>query len=449
MNGLALALVAGAGALLSGCSGCSRDQAAPSEAGGTSASAAPVGSAAVVAEVLPRCRVDGPRLALSGEDVVAGEAVLAPDALYLGVVRREGTKRLAGVVRASLDLSTSKVFDLGPALGDDPPPMPRLRGTTPIVTGFARRAAGDAGAGDAGVGIMGATRRLEISRIEASGLVLESAIGQQADESLAYDVAWPAGAAAGAGLVAWDEDAPPEVAAALGDRGIVKVQLLGAGAKARVASPEKSDAEVPRLLARPGGYWLAWLARRAEAAEDAGPTGNAEGPGERRAYRWVELVALDAKGEATSPVRRISPEKGRVASFDLVRGTTDAQVVVLVQDEAAFAEGAGERMVRYVTDGDKVDSADLLDGGIGHALADLLPASGPNRWLAFVDPQEHAHLVPLGPTLRVAGANTTEPALDGARVLGTVPPDVVYAVGSAAGAEVAGGRVELRRLVCR
>jgi hypothetical protein len=405
----------------------------------------------VVAETLPRCRIDGARLALPGDDVVAGEAVLGPDALYLGVVRREGAKRLAGVVRASLDLSTSRMIELGPALGDDPPPTPRLRGPTPFVTSFTRRAAGDAGAGDGGAGRMGTSRRLDIARVDGTTLVSEGTIAQQADESLAYDVAWPEGDAAGPGLVAWDEDAPPEVAAALGDRGLVKVQLLGAGTKARVASPDKSDAEAPRLLARPGGYWLAWLARRAEAAEDAGPNGNAEGPGERRAYRWVELVSLDTKGEATSPVRRISPEKGRVASFDLVRtgGATDAQVVVLVQDEAAHAEGAGERMVRYVTDGDRVDAADLLDGGIGHALADLLPPTGDSRWLSFVDPQEHAHLLPLGPTLRVAGANTTEPALDGARVLGTTPPDVLYAVGPAGTAEVVGGRVELRRLVCR
>ncbi|MEO7096876.1 MAG: hypothetical protein ABI175_26695, partial [Polyangiales bacterium] len=243
MNRLAvglLGLFASGVATLSGCSGCSRDQAPAAEAGTASSSAGPFGSGvvpSVVAEVLPRCRVDGARLALPGEDVVAGEAVLAPDALYLGVVRREGTKRLAGVVRASLDLSTSKMIELGPALGDDPPPTPRLRGTTPIVTGFARRAAADAGAGDAGLGIMGATRRLEIARVEGSALVVETTIAQQADESLAYDLAWPEGAGAGAGLVAWDEDAPPEVAAALGDRGIVKVQLLGAGTKARVASP--------------------------------------------------------------------------------------------------------------------------------------------------------------------------------------------------------------------
>jgi hypothetical protein len=310
------------------------------------------------------------------------------------------------------------------------------------VSWFARRAGAGTGV-DAGS--MGATRTLEIARLEPSGLVAEASVAQQADESLAYDVAWPDGE--GAGLVAWDEDAPAAVAQALGDRGVVKVQLLGAGKKAHVASPEKSDAEAPRLLARPGGYWLAWLARRPEASEDAGPNGNPEGPGERRAYRWVELVALDANGEPTSPVRRVSPEKGHVASFDLA--VTGGQLVVIVQDEAAHAEGAGERIVRYGLDVEKVDAVDLLDGGVGHALADLLPQVGEGRWLAFMDLQERAHLVPLGASLRVVGPATAEPALDGARVLAAVPPDALYAIGPAGVAAARGGRVELRRFICR
>ena len=88
-------------------------------------------------------------------------------------------------------------------------------------------------------------------------------IVQQADESLAYDIAWPE-SHQGPAIVAWDEDAPPRPGGLLSDRGVVKVQLLGVGAKSRVASPESSDAEAPRLIARRNGYWLAWLARRAE-----------------------------------------------------------------------------------------------------------------------------------------------------------------------------------------
>jgi hypothetical protein len=164
----------------------------------------------------------------------------------------------------------------------------------------------------------------------------------------------------------------------------------------------------------------------------------------------VELVALDAKGEATSPVRRVTPEKGRVASFELARD--GAAVMVVVQDEAAQAEGAGERIVRYSVDGEKVEASDLLDGGVGHALADLITPSddaGALRWLAFTDPQERAHLVPLGPTLRVTGRSTLEPVLDGARVLGSSGPDALFAIGPTGTADASFGRVELRRVVCR
>lgn len=407
------------------------------------ASSGSPGSANVVAESLPRCRVDGSKLAIPGDDVVVGDAVVSGDALLVGVVRREGGKRLASIVRASLDLASVRAVDLGAALGDDPPPSPRVHGGRAFALGFSRAP--------------GATRVLEVHRIEASGLVSEGSVVQQADESLAYDVAWPEGEPA-APLVAWDEDAPPRPAALLADRGVVKVQILGTKTdKARVASPESSDAEAPRLLARRGGYWLAWLARRSEqAGEDAGPSNTAEGAGERRAYRWVELVALDAKGEATSPVKRISPEKGRVASFDLTsiarEGDGAAQLVIVVQDEAAHAEGAGERIVRYAIDGEKIDVGDLLDGGVGHALAELLPAAADAaapRWLAFTDTQEHAHLAPLGPALRLSARPTAEPALDGARIVAAAPPDVVYAVGSSLASDAAGGRIELRRLVCR
>ena len=459
-----LSLLAG----VSGAAGCKKSE-PPPPATSSSTDTAPAAasgatsSASVVAESLPRCRVDGARLAIPGGDVVAGDAVTTADALLVGVVRREGPRRLASVVRASLDLASVTMIDVGTTLGDDPPPSPRLRGTTVFVASYARTL-GDAGAGASATapGAAGAanaagamTRMLAIARLDGTTLVREGAVVQQADESLAYDVEWPKDGNAAAPLVAWDEDAPLVAGQLLADRGVVKVQILGAG-KPRVASPDTSDAEAPRLLARRGGYWLAWLARRPEPGDDAGAA--AEGPGERRAYRWIELVALDAKGEATSPVRRVTSEKGRVASFDLAAGAADgggdARLVVVVQDEAAISEGAGERILRYTVDGqkDRVEAGELLDGGVGHALADLLPLpslaasdAGAPRWLSFTDTQEHAHLVPLGAALGLAGVPTLEPSLDGARIVASGPPgDVVYAVGPAAAAGA-----ELRRLVCR
>lgn len=455
MSASRVVLVASALAL-AGCDGCQKRESSsvPAPSGSVSSSSVPAPLPTVVAESLPRCRVDGPRLLIPGEEVVSGDGVMAPDAIFVGVVRRDGGRRLASVVRASLDLSSMKTIDLGASLGEDPPPSPRAHGGSVFVASYVRAKAG----ADAGSATGAMTRVLEVSRFEGEALVRQGAIVQQADESLAFDIGWTgpfdSAAAQGAPLVAWDEDAPLLTGQLLADRGVVKVQLVN-GPKARVASPDTTDAEAPRLLPKKGGYWLAWLARKPEATEDAGAA--PEGPGERRSYRWVELVSLDAKGEPTSPVRRITPEKGRVASFDLVQAVAEAgaepRLVLLVQDEAAHSEGAGERVVRYVVDGQRIESGDLLDGGVGHALVDVLTsADGTHapRWLAFSDPQEHTHVVPLGPSVALGAGPTAEPALDGVRVVAAGPSaEVIYAVGAAGGADAAGGRVELRRLVCR
>jgi hypothetical protein len=222
-----------------------------------------------------------------------------------------------------------------------------------------------------------------------------------------------------------------------------------------VASPETSDAEQPRLVARPGGFWLAWLARRAEDQAYS-----VEGPGEKRAYRWVEVVPLDARGEPTGPVRRVSSEKGRAASFELSSSSSNgSDLVVVVQDEAAPSEGAGARIVRYRV-AEKVESADVVDRGVGNVFAELVPSvaqsDGP-RWLAWSDTSERAHMTPLGPGLVPAGPTSSEPSLDGARVLAASPPDGIYVLVGAGGDHVANGESsntarphpELRRFVCK
>lgn len=427
--------------------GCKRSD--PRPEGDAYAAAAPLvtptsRAAVVVKEALPRCRAEGARVAIPGEDVVSGDAVVTGDALLIGAIRREGPRRIASVVRASLDLTKVTVLDVGSAPGDDPPPSPRLRGRTAFVASFARGKGVASAQGDSGPdpSASSTSRILQIARVDGGAIVVEGTVAQQADESLAFDLAWPE-EAKGPPLVAWDEDAPRRAGAVLADHGVVKVQRLGSGEKPRVVSSANTDAEAPRLLMRRGGYWLAWLARRPEAGEDAG----VEGPGETRANRWVEVVSLDANGEATAAVRRVSPEKGHVASFELASAGPDAKLVILVQDETALAEGAGERVVRYALASDRTESADLLDGGVGHSLVELLAPHGNDagspRWLAFTDLHEHAHLVPLGSALELAGAEAAEPSLDGARIVATLAPDLFYAVGDAR------GRAELRLLVCR
>ena len=92
---------------------------------------------------------------------------------------------------------------------------------------------------------------------------------------------------------------------------------------------------------------------------------------------------------------------------------------------------------------------DLVDGGVGHALAEVVAAPDGNaaRWLAWSDVAEHAHLTALGnglaPTGPGAPGTSLEPAFDGARVL-------AESSGTTAGLYVLeGDKPEIRRFACR
>ena len=424
--------------LLGACGSCGKESDPANPA--PSASASP--SAAVVAEPLPRCRKSAEKLPIQGEDVIVGDVAIGPAGLLAGIVRMNGGKRVASVVKTSLMLAEPSFEDIGPAIGDDPPPSPRWNGTQAWVAYFAGRAV-DGGAKQ---------RELVVMTLGQGGAEKSAPRPirnlQQADESTAFDVAW---AESSAGLVAWDEDGPPVVPEAGAPkkrdaepvtRGIVKVQPLVEGATGKTISPDASDADSPRLVARAaGGFWVAWLARK---PDEEAP--GIEGPGEPRQFRWVEVMALDAKGEPLGPVRRVGSEKGRAVAFELARSGAD--LVVMVQDEIAASEGA--RIVRHkLGETGKAETTDIVKDGVGHALADLVPAAAATesaRWLAWSDTHEHTHLTQLGPGLVARGKPSSEPTLEGARVLASSGETLFALAGVDPGATRT--QPELLRFVC-
>ncbi len=406
--------------LVLGCAGCgscgSKSAGGTEAAASASAAASTLAASPAVPESLPRCRREAAHVALPGEGVVVGDVAVGPKGLLVGLLHDDRGKHLAAVLRASLDLQTSRIVDVGPAFGDDPPPTPKWTGDAAWV-GYLERVTPDGGS---------KLRALRLAHLEEEAVgKVEATVLQQADESTASDIAWSED---GTAVAAWDEDAPwgSDGGGADDARGFVKVQALLPEKRApRVASPETSDAELPQLLARPkasgGGFWLAWLARRAEAEEHV-----VEGPGEPRAFRWVEVTTLDARGEPVGPgsglVRRVSPEKGRAVGFELANSGSD--LVVMVEDEAAPSEGAGARILRYLVRAkpDGIESTGIVDGGVGHGLAELVaaPVTGA-RWLAWTDNGEHAHLTALASNLTANAPTTLEPSLDGARVIAAWP----------------------------
>ena len=353
----------------------------------------------------PRCHIEGKDLPL-GEDAVVGDAIVTNGALHLGVIR----KRTGAVLKIPLDLSTQTATDTGPVRGEDPPPSPRAAGAAVVPVFYTNMKEA------------GTSRDLSVGD--------RGAVTQQADESTAFDVAFPPD---GPPVVAWDEDAPIPQGQFVPDRGQIRVQLAGETTTARVASPFTSDADAPRLARKKGGgFWLAWIAKKIENP-DAGDA--PEGPGEKRAFRWIELVALDAKGSVVGTAKRITPEKGRVVAFDLLE--VGADVIAISQDEAALTDGGGGRIVRItIDDSGGAKAQDLLEGGVGHAIADIV-----SPWIAWSDLTEHTHLLPIG-----GGVGTREPLLDGARVV-AADGDRLFAVTAVTNGP--GKGLVVRGFVCR
>ena len=409
---------------LGGCGSCSdkSSDATKSAASSSSTSTGPSasGSAGTMAfaEALPRCRADGPKTAIEGEDVIVGDATVINDEIFVGLTRRKGTAgRVGSILRVKTDLASSKVIDIAPIFGDGAAPNVFLKDGKPFVAWNLRK--------EIEAGTTRGMRELRIAPLEESGPgALSASITQQHDESTAFDIAWP--------LVAWDEDALVPEGKFIPDRGVVKVQTLPDG-KPHVVSPEATDAETPKIAPKKGGgWWVAWAARKPEV-EDAGY--RLEGAGDLRAWRWVEIVALDANGEVASPVRRVTSDKAHVVTFDFV--TADGTLAVIVQDEGAANEGGGSRVARHVVESDRISSTESVDGGLGQALADLVPAADAG-WIAWKDPHDHAWIVPASASYVPSGRATAEAALDGTRVVAAAGPGQIFVT--------SGG--ELRRFAC-
>lgn len=407
----------------------------------------------------PRCRPDGAELPVLGEDVMVGEGVAVNDAVFVGLIRRVDGKRVASVLRAPRALDTRTIVDLGPALETDRAPVPYVVRGKVWVAFFARRgddrklpAREEVGTGPKTTPLAyapGATRELRLVRVDdALALAHEGAVVQGVDESEAFDVAWPEPEGEPP-LVAWDEDAPHAPGRLLADRGVVVVQRLRAGDKPRVVSPSTTDAEAPRLLRKDKGYWIAWLAKKPDVADAGAPTPDVaralETPGEGRVVRWVEIASLDAQGNLASPVHVVSSPEGHASAFELVPSSSLDAVTVLVADEAEDLGEGGGRIARYVVAGGTVSPAQRVAAGISSAPFSLVPTDAPGKpWLAWTDTAERTHGLrfdldaKVDPTLAPAFASdagasgtlppTLEPALDGARLLASLPPDVFFAI---------------------
>jgi hypothetical protein len=397
---------------------------------------APTASAASTAHPLaaPRCKRGEGAIALGGASATAdleiGDAIAARGGFVVGLLRESQGGVMGSMALFGADTRPATFVDLGPPAGDAPPPKPVARGDGQemLLAAFYGRPQTD-----------GKTRELMLFEVTAGKPALLGVVEEEKDDSLAFDIAL----GEKGGVVVWDEDE----AGARGQaaRGVIKALALSAAAKPigapRIISGSSSDAELPRVVARRGGFWVAYLAHAPEsppltsasasrtlaaapkASAPAGVGSDLEEPGTDRSFGWVEMLALDGDGAPLGTPRRVTSEQGHVTDFELAtRSSQDAgkdAVDLFVRDEGEIVEGSGGRILRASV---RVAGADppavVVPDSVGAGKLELV-SKGASTLLFYGDGEDEVRAVPLGDARLPSAPPSIEAALGGGRILGS------------------------------
>lgn len=400
---------------------------APAEGGAAPPDAATAGPADAQDAVVPaRCRKTDVGFALDDghglADLEVGDAVAYPGGYAVGFVHRATAGRVAAVALLRRDpMGLARVVDLGPTIGDAPPPRVGWREGELVAAAYtgpldSRAASPEAGApslpGDA-------TRDVALYTIAPAASAAPAAaplsVPQRRDDSLALDVAF----AAAAGLLVWDE-------ATSVPRGVVKASAFTRErvSGAREVSPPDSDAELPRVVPRGSGFAVVWIARRPDPGSGLDGSAN-EATGEARSYGWLEMVAVDAQAQPSGPVRRLTPVTGHVSAYDIAalepfQGAPPSFLVV-ARDDGEAVDGSGGTLLRVRVTGEAVDPpVAIATEGLGRGAPSFVAPSdtggaaavpgSPALALAWVGKDEQARLLPVD----VSGAPTAPPSAEDA-----------------------------------
>ncbi len=353
-------------------------------------------------------------------DLEVGDAIAYPGGYAVGFVHRaEGGPVAAIALLGSDPIGLTRVLELGPTMGDAPPPRIAWRAGELVAAAYVTpetKGGADAATAAKSLPRGESTRDVAIYAIAAGSTSLPPlAVAQRRDDSLALDLA----IAGSAGLLVWDE-------ATSAPRGVVKAAAFTRDhvASARDVSPPDSDAESPRVVPQGNGFVVIWIARHPEPA--SGVDGAvAEATGEARSFGWLEMIAVDAQGAPTGPVRRLTSPVGHVSAYDVeARGPSGAagppSLLVVARDDGESIDGSGGALLRVRVTGDAVEPAAVVPTeSLGRGAPSFVSgagAEGPSApaagalALAWVAGGEQARLVPLD----AAGAPTAPPSAEDA-----------------------------------
>jgi len=327
---------------------------------------------------------------------------------------------------------------------------------TALSTPYGAAAAGIRGAGQAFVALLGerASRRVDLGDIhgdaETPSLALVGErllVALRSSDAAGFTIKLGSITGLESNSVEWGYELTKlgrEVTsvqlAATAERGVLVYQgaqkgdprvMLGTFAPAKLAEPFETkplpvkDAEMPRLLPRPGGYWLSWVrslpeTKKPPKTENAAGT-TARDPEEAElldvGLRVLEVSKLDEQGKLQGAALRVGEPRRQVLLYDIAALPSGRLLVAARSDSAAPGAEGGALLLSDVGPDGSVREDRLEDDEIGAGVPALLvdaDAKSPGPWLAVSAPNDATRLG------LVQGARTSlqaDPLLGNAQVV--------------------------------
>ena len=312
-----------------------------------------------------------------------GRGVAYESGYAVGALRQAGQSTQAVVVSTNRDGSAWATVELATAHGD-----------TEAPTVFASGAR-------LGVAMLvpaGASRHLRIGRIERGSVQWQAELVQGTDESLAYDVA-----VGPERMVAVWDDIPKDRKVSAVCVSTLNPTSFDNPSACRVVTLPGTDADMPRVIVRPGGFWLLWIARRPQQTNTRDDNRYLA---EEIPHQWLEALPLDQQGGASGSPLRLTPRDGHAKLYDVVPGADGSAIVYLRDDDTPSGSSGGE-LQRIVVGLGAVEGPEPVgEDGLGEGTPNLTPG-----WLAIASTQQPTGLGPLGDDGKLLAPVATEPSV--------------------------------------
>jgi len=321
--------------------------------------------------------------------VELGRGAVLNNGFAVGALRDGEGGSYAMVARMGMDGRNGKLVKLGRSRGDF---------DAPTVTGYKDDVLAAMLEPNAG------GRAIRVAKVSGEQVTWGPEVSEGRDESLAVDLA----TSGDRGVLVWDDVSKD------GKRTMVMIESFDAetmksDGKARPISSSKNDAEVPRLITRPGGFWLAYVVvgeGKKPKDEDTGLGGEAIQP------RWIEVVPLDEKAEPVGLPRAVTPKDGHALAFDIEASDDGGVILAYRDDDTPSGSTGGKVMTVWVRLSGLGEPQVVTEETNSTGVPDLLPG-----WMAIASLSGATRIGPLSAKGELLGELRREPEVGNGEIL--------------------------------